>query len=185
MKTKFITFLACIAFAFAACDDEHGRRPNEAPIYIRGVESVNKALLPPVANIGRRLSVHEVIMLDSITLELEDDLGMNCGGGCFNFARHNIDSINDRLIYMAGNLQTLDDNPFLRAPHAYIINDHRGQRDTIAYIPSAQRFAAFDEIKKIWETDQWNKIYSIFENSLVFVPCTGSEYLELRESGRE
>ena len=57
--------------------------------------------------------------------------------------------------------------------------------DTIAYMPSENRLAAYDKLIKLFSEDElnWTEIYRVFNEGFIFVPCTGEEFKELVEKG--
>ena len=57
--------------------------------------------------------------------------------------------------------------------------------DTIAYMPSENRLAAYDKLIKLFNEEElnWTEIYRVFNEGFIFVPCTGEEYKELVEKG--
>ena len=192
-KTLFALLpIAMFCIAFSSCkDDEDGKLDKDAKIYINGRDNLGNKNLQ--YNKEGKLTAHEICLLDTIILSTSNNYGEETGGRGFLGANH-IDTINDRFIMEAGNLTTLDDNPFINAeyaPHAYFtkeVYDRNGEwigRDTIAYIPRAQRLEAYYQIRELWDKDEWDKMYKIFEDGLIFVPCTGAEYKALVEAGIE
>ena len=105
--------------------------------------------------------------------------------------------INNRLVFDAGSLNDVNDNPFLDPSTGFndfyifrrvvYLNESGAEiflgKDTLAYIPNAQRQAAYEQIKALWDTENWDAIYEIFQNAFTFVPCTGKEFRELKEAG--
>ena len=57
--------------------------------------------------------------------------------------------------------------------------------DTIAYMPSENRLEAYEKLEKLFSEDElnWTEIYRVFNEGIIFVPCTGAEYKELVEKG--
>ncbi len=111
----------------------------------------------------------------------------------FSLEDGNLDTINNRIVLKAGNINGIDGNPFLDPStgfNDYIIfrfvydqNDQFLGIDTLAYIPNSQRQAAYEQIKALWDTENWDAIYEIFQNAFTFIPCTGEEYKALKEAG--
>ena len=193
-KTLFALLpISMFCIAFSSCkDDEDGKLDPEAKIYISGKDYLGNKNLQ--YNKDGKLTAHEICLLDTILLITEDENREGQGGAGFWHCLNNIDTINDRFIMEAGNLQTLETNQFINAnytPHAYFIkevydrNEQWIGRDTIAYIPRAQRLEAYYQIRELWDKDEWDKMYKIFEDGLIFVPCTGAEYKALVEAGIE
>ena len=192
-KTLFALLpIAIFCIAFSSCkDDEDSKLDKEAKIYINGVDHINKNLQ---YNKDGKLTAHDICRLDTLILNTIMESGESIGAGVFCHCNNDIDTINDRLILIAGNLTTLDDNQFINAeytPHAYLtksVYDKDGEWisfDTIAYVPRAQRLEAYYQIRELWDKDEWDKMYKIFEDGLIFVPCTGAEYKALVEAGIE
>ena len=151
--------LLCIA-PFTACDDDddtnaNGKRNDNAKIYIWGKDlNKNKAVF---TRTEQTLSVHDILTGDSVVMYLRDeDLHSSCMA-LFCFADNNIDTINDRLIMKAGNLETLYTNHFLTYKIALICKTVDGfHGDTLGYIPYSQRQEAFAKIEPLWETESWD-----------------------------
>ena len=149
--------LLCIA-PFTACDDDddtnaNGKRNDNAKIYIWGKDlNKNKAVF---TRTEQTLSVHDILTGDSVVMCTTNNDGytgivMNL----FCSADNNIDTINDRLIMEAGNLQTLYDNQFLTFKKALICKSVDGfHGDTLGYIPYSQRQEAFAKIEPLWESE--------------------------------
>lgn len=178
-------FAAMVAAVFTACGDDDNEKWNtEAPIYIRGVDKVNKNLH---WNVEGNLTAHEICKLDSLLTI----------GGTYSLANGRLDTINDRLIMIAGNINDYRENDFIdveRNPDLVItrwwydggdpmVSQQLLGTDTIAYIPNQQRADAYEKIKALWDKEAWNEIYEIFQNAFTFVPCTGKEFKELKEKG--
>lgn len=147
-----------------------------AKIYITGEERSNKSL-------NEALSVHEIIMMDSVIMrfDISEDVA---AGKRFSFADGNIDTENDRFVMEVGNLQTLEDNPFLTSANVYFVYDTHAISDTIAYVLNIQRKEAFQRIKEIWNDDtRKDEMFEIFTNAFTFIPCTGSEFKEMKKNG--
>ena len=182
MKRLFTILMSLLCIApFTACDDDddsnaNGKRNDNAKIYIWGKDlNKNKAVF---TRTEQTLSAHDILTGDSVVMYLRDeDLHSSCMA-LFCFADNNIDTINDRLIMEAGNLQTLYDNQFLTFKKALICksaNSGTDTGDTLGYIPYSQRQEAFAKIEPLWESESWNEMYEIFENAFSFYPCTAEE----------
>ena len=149
--------LLCIA-PFTACDDDddtnaNGKRNDNAKIYIWGKDlNKNKAVF---TRTEQTLSVHDILTGDSVVMFLADrTTTVKTCMALFCFADNNIDTINDRLIMEAGNLQTLYDNQFLTFKIALICKSVDGfHGDTLGYIPYSQRQEAFAKIEPLWESE--------------------------------
>ena len=194
MKHLIIILLALFTasfLTFCSDDDGNGKLDPDAKIYINGVDHIgNKNLY---YNVDGKMTAHEVCCLDSLAMKW----------GLFRIDCENylsIDTINDRLVFVAGNLTTIEDNVLLNVdvePRIYfqrLKGFDEGfpdgelaiyATDTVAYIPRANRQAAYEEIYALWEKEDWNKLYEIFENALQFVPTTGAEYQALIDAGIE
>lgn len=205
-KLLFIICIALIGGIFASCDknDDNGKFDPNAKIYINGAD---KLLKNTRYGVDAPLTAAQICRLDSLILvgtKIEDDgtvtntcltFSYSDGFGCYP-----IDTINNRLVFEAANITAIDGNGFLDPNTGfgnYIIYrdvweaNELGElviardMDTLAYIPNAQRWEAYDKIKALWETENWDAIYEIFQNAFTFIPCTGEEYRALVEAGIE
>lgn len=180
---------------FASCDkdDDNGKFDPNAQIYITGID---KALKNIRYGVDAPLTAHEICVLDSIWLDsrfVTEEGYVTSLSVYFSLEDGNLDTINNRIVLKAGNINGIDGNPFLDPStgfNDYIIfrfvydqNEQYLGIDTLAYIPNAQRQAAYEQIKALWDTENWDAIYEIFQNAFTFVPCTGAEYKALKEQG--
>ncbi|MBR6250134.1 MAG: hypothetical protein IKR17_02935 [Bacteroidales bacterium] len=202
MKRTILLLMVGFIFAFASCDkdDDNGKLDPNAKIYISGVD---KLLKNTRYGVDAPLTAHEICRLDSLWLvsdKVNEDGGVTTSCSYFSFSGESgctIDTINNRLVFNAGNINGIDDNWFLDPSTGFndyyiyrdvLVYDERGVAtqiglDTLAYIPNAQRQAAYEQIKALWDTENWDAIYEIFQNAFTFVPCTGKEFRELKEAG--
>lgn len=175
-KTIFaMLFIATICTLFTSCKDET-KWSKDSKLYIKGVDRANKAL-------SEAMSVAEICQLDTVLMSKTD--GGNTPFGD-NF-QNKIDRVNNRLAMRVANLETLDDNQFLLSKEVilYTTNERFEYIDTIGYVPYSQRYAAYEAIKPLWESEDWDAIYNIFQNAFTFIPCTGAEYKAMIENGEE
>ncbi|MBR6083369.1 MAG: hypothetical protein IKP62_10680 [Salinivirgaceae bacterium] len=196
----FFSLMALVALCMSACE-KNGKKPENFKLYVNGVDKEK-----PKAD-GRRYLVPDTALTAKQVLSLlyeqsllrgEEDgvAGEFChnsskGYGGTPVLRSNLDTVNTRLVFIAGNLETLERNPFIDADFFYdyviVVKDIQKtpiEQDTIAYIPNAQRRAAYEQIKELWNAEEWDEMYEVFENGLQFIPCTGAEYRELQAAGR-
>lgn len=204
MKRTFFCLLAVLILA-AACDNKDGKKPENFKLFVNGVDNPKKAD-------GRRYAVRDTAMTSKeVLLELlqcskdyEEWLGQDGLGWCgqisakspskeridFSLTISNIDTINTRLVFVTGNLEELERNVYINPNFAYDLTistirygDGFSIKDTIAYIPNAQRRAAYEQIQALWDSGEWDEMYEIFENGLQFIPCTGEQYRMLEAQG--
>lgn len=164
-----------MCMCFISCKDDNEKRPDTAPLYINGVDKANKS-----AN-KEALTASEIVRLDSVCLT---NTNTHLGGRVdklFCFGMNNIDTINNRLIMEAVNIDQIDNNLFLTNENWFISS--WVTEDTLAYVPNAQLIEAYEQIRVLWEKEDWNAIYDIFQNAFSFVPCTGEELRELEKQG--
>lgn len=194
MKTlsKVLMMIAVVAVAMTSCKDENnGRLRDDAKIYINGATLKNVRY-----GKDRTLTAAEIVRLDSLTLMATNERGGDIQfGEYFCFANNNLDTVNNRIAMKAGNLDEIESNVFLgtsKYTHAtqfyitkwwYSAEERKLVFDTIAYIPEQQRLEAAEQIIKLWNTEDWDTLYALFENAFTFVPCTGAEFKELQEKG--
>lgn len=195
MKRTILLLMVGFIFAFAACDkdDDNGKLDPNAKIYISGAD---KLLKNTRYGVDAPLTAAQICRLDSLWMKcsrygrkeesIDAYFSFRGESGC------TIDTINNRLVFDAGSINGIDGNGFLDPNTGYndfyifkmfSYPDGRDGRDTLAYIPNAQRQAAYEQIKALWDTEQWDAIYEIFQNAFTFVPCTGAEFRELKEAG--
>ena len=211
---KTLSMLALLAtalplFMLSACKDggDGGKFDPYAKIWINGKDLTNKA-----QTTQQRLTAEQICKGDSVYLcgNLKPD---NTGGPCIGYMIKPtydgylpIDTVNNRLPMENGNVDDgytpLDKNIFLseqfnwfvtkmvrdtsiNVMFEYVYSDKVG--DTIAYIPTAVRLAAREELRKLWDDRDANReaIYKIFNEAFVFYPCTGAEYKRMLEEGIE
>lgn len=206
-KNIFIAAVAAISALFvASCDDDGGgQRDLYSNIYINGRNTLNKAAEADGAG-QRKLTVEEICKGDSIFLRgVSFDTIYNCPTST-NLQRYiadgGIDTVKNRIAMLAGNINGLDENPFLRPDwHFFLlkivmkptekweggITYYEADGDTIAYIPTAQRMAIVDTLTTLFEdkSRNWDKIYKIFNDAFIFYPTTGAEYQRMLDEGVE
>jgi len=202
MKRLIILLFGAVLLGstFASCDDDdNGRLNPSAPLYINGQNRTNKnlqyAVDAPLTPLEILRGGHVDVMGTAVEgNKFEIQAGEMTQVCPFDFrdVDHKIDTINCRLILVAANIDEIEDNLFI-SPTQFTdlwlglqVRDENEQWlgwDTVAYIPNAQRNAAYEQIKALWDTENWDAIYEIFQNSYTFVPCTGAEYKALKEDG--
>ena len=165
---------------FAACEEDNPKLSNDYKIYINGVDRPdgNKAVNQ------ERLTAHEVCLIDTVMLvswKERNALSIDF----FSLEKGNLDTVNDRLVMIAGMIDTIEDNPWLTSDWTYYIqNGYYG--DTVAYIPTAQRSSVIDTLTTLFADGREkniDKILEIFQTAFVFYPCTGKEFKELEAQG--
>ena len=201
MKEKIILSFAAlfVAFALFSCEesDKGGKLGQDAKIWITGKDGGNKYLKVNSDGTQRRLTVEEICKWDSVAIyTVPNDnryiFAIFCTiapvPGCDGYG--SIDTVNMRLGMLAGNIGGITGNDFLSDEyHVFIAKQwYEGdylKHDTIAYVPTSQRLAAYEELLKYVgkEEDNWDKIYKIFNDAFIFYPCTGEEYKELEAAG--
>lgn len=191
MKKVLLMFLGAF-LTLTACEKEsdNGKFNYEHPIYINGVDKANKNVV-----YTEKLSAGEVLRLDSIWLMSHnmmsslsilfaiDEKNMSVSNG-------RIDTLSNRLEIRANYINNgVLSNPLFDSDNFYLIRDVYDSEnnylgyDTLAYIPNAQRQKAKEMIDSLYASEQWEKIYDIFDNAFTFIPCTGEELFELERSG--
>ena len=185
MKNLIFAIIGIVALLLTACKDEEKKFNPDAPIYIRGVDALNKNVK---YGVDERLTAHKICTLDSISLVSDD--GVNGVMPLYCLAYGNLDTINDRIVMTAGNIDVLEDNVFINNPvfsdffiAKSVHTDHGYVWDTLGYVPNYQREAARAKIAELWEKEDWDAIYEVFQNAFTFIPCTGKEFRELKEQG--
>ena len=177
MKRLIILLFGAVLLGstFASCDDgESTKWDKNAKLYIQGVDRTNKSLT-------EAMTAAEICRLDTVNMHLVEFGGTLPFGEPFD---NKIDTINNRLVMVGANIESVEDNPFFTCTEVIILNnDNPIYWDTIAYVPYAQRQAAYEQIKALWETENWDAIYEIFQNAFTFIPCMGAEYKALKEAG--
>lgn len=172
MKKLLIMLLAVVAFGLTSCKDDDVKPKAGDKLYINGKDRANKGIN------GTALTAHEVCCYEKLVICLEHADG-SVGGSFFSHERGNIDSINNRLIMDAIDIQKIEDNSFFDSEFVFIMTDDE-QNDTIAYIPYQPRLEAKEQIKELWDKGEWKKITQIFQDSMYFIPCTAEEYKQYR-----
>lgn len=190
IATSAFAFFIAASVLFASCDDdgENEKLNPEYKIYINGRDDAgNKA-----AALGK-MTVHEICTHDSIGL-----LASTGSFFCFSYTPSVIgtngffplDTVNDRLVMQAGNITTVEDNPFLSPEVKWIITTiNEGAYDvvdTIGYLPTTSRTAVIDTLTTLFADGREKNIdaiLDIFQTAFIFVPCTAEEYRELESKG--
>lgn len=176
-KTIFaMLFIATICTLFSSCKDDETKWDKNAKLYIKGVDRANKSL-------SEAMTVAEICSLDTVLMYLPQYGAFSPFGDEFD---NKIDRVNNRLVMVVGNIETFDDNQFFISPEVIIgkiSNNDYNSFDTLGYVPYSQRYAA--AIKTLWEGEDWDAIYNIFQNAFTFIPCTGAEYKAMIENGEE
>ena len=207
MRTKIYFILLAMAVMVAACEKNKGKKPENFKLYITGIDKVQKK------QDGRRYLVRDTTLTAKQVISLlysqsfiddsiygRDNNGVagqysaqSSKGECrFSITRNNLDTTNTRMVFTASNLESLEHNPFINADFTYDLvitiwdfTDYPNiDIDTVAYVPNQQRRAAYEQIKALWDDEEWDAMYDIFENGLQFIPCTAAEYRELQAAGR-
>ena len=195
MKKNIILTLLFTA-ALAACSDDDSRfRGNFSNVYINGHASANKSA-------QEKMTVHEILLKGNLTLAAmlyinpQDSsltTGFGCGfglnhpilGECDDYYKHNIDTVNDRLImlgsYIIENEQLYQYGGVFLKGRNYILEWHNdpedwAKTDTVGYIPNSVIEAAQIEILDLWKEGKIDEMYEVFNNSFYFIPCTGEEF---------
>ena len=204
MKEKIILSFAAlfVTFALFSCEesDKGGKLDGDAKIWITGKDGGNKFLHVYSDGTQRRLTAEEICKGDSVYIfhvPRENTMASSVFcvitpvPGCDGYG--SIDTVNMRLGMLAGNINGITGNDFLSDDyHVFITKfkygangDYLGTYDTIAYVPTSQRLAAYDELLKYVgdEEGNWDKIYKIFNDAFIFIPCTGEEYKAIEAAG--
>lgn len=183
--------------AFVACDDDsNGKLDGLAKIYIYGKNSTNKYLHENADGSQRTLSIEEICKGDSVSItthvrSTEASSSTICVITPVEEAPlwGAIDTVNMRLALNASDIQNLTDAAYYfdnsRKMFLQKFEANYTYTDTIAYMPSENRLAAYDKLIKLFSEEElnWTEIYRVFNEGFIFVPCTGAEYKELVEKG--
>lgn len=183
-----LIFAACLV----GCKEDENKIDNFSPIYIKGVDAGNKS-------IQQRRSVHEILTRGNLWLmsrgmfdNFMGERGPIDWGKQFLPWDNNIDTINDRLIMDAGNV--LYDGQlnwlggmFLRGRNYYIQfveydGDTRIDLDTVGYIPNHVIEEAQIKILDLWKEGKVDEIYKTFQDAFYFIPCTGEEFKQIKDT---
>lgn len=191
MRTRTLFTAALLAVSasafFTACDDE-GENEKLNPdykIYISGRDNAgNKA-----ATLGK-MTAHEICVLDSICL-ISQQRSLFKFSYTADYGYFPLDTVNDRLVLQAGNINGLEGNPFLSPEQKWVVGtlrelDRAEIGDTIGYVPTAQRLAVVDTLTTLFADGREKNIdaiLEIFQSAFVFYPCTAEEYKELAKKG--
>ena len=182
MKIHTLLLLGLAACGvFAACEEDNPKLSNDYKIYINGVDRPdgNKAVNQ------ERLTAHEICKLDTVAMMQS----LKGGGGTlfyFSLALGNLDTINDRLIMKAENINGIEDHPLFEEDRKIFLQKNNIYSDTVGYIPTTQRLAIVDTLTTLFADGREkniDKILEIFQSVFVFYPCTGEEYKELEKQG--
>jgi hypothetical protein len=197
-----LTLLGLLVLVLLASCDKKVKRPDSYPLYVSGVDYVGVKHVADgrryEANISAPMTALQVLLAmlkynEQRKKEYGDSTDTYCGDLNF-YSLHkqspcviglhtdNIDTVGVKLVFHAINLSTLDDNEFIN-PNVSKDLTISVNGDTLAYIPNAQREAAYAQIRELWDDEDWDAMYEIFENGLQFIPCTAAEYEELKARG--
>lgn len=172
MKKLLLLLIAMISISMVSCkDDENGKLNPDAKIWIKGVDHKGNKTLS--LDNSKQLSVHELLVRDSLLL-----LSIDGGAEAFTLGANTIDTINNRISFRAGAINGIEDNTLLNDTMAVIIDYHQGKRfgDTLGYIPAEQVNAMREKLIPLFNAEQWDAVYQVFEDGLQFLPCTADEY---------
>ena len=210
---KYLLFLTATVFAFvlAACDDDkpHHTWGTLEVAYINGKESPTKGLV-----YNSRLTPHEVCLLDTVHIwgagsHFTESHGIDVvyQSADVSIASGHVDTVNNRISYFVGNIidangvMNVDENMLFSDTCDWIImkpfyeerfDEASGEyyqvafnKDTVAYIPIANRVAVRDTLRQLQDDPDGNfdAIMKIFNDAFEFIPCTGEEYKELKAKG--
>lgn len=205
MRKRIIFLLLAVLFVATACEKK-GKMPENFKLYVNGVDNATpkktgmrflsqetamsaKEVLKAMLRMGDTANVYyngtDLCGVCNFKKVGEEEFTTN-----FSLQSSNIDTVAVRLVFIAGNLTTLEDNIFINPNVSYDLVITRWLFgypdivvDTIGYIPNAQREAAYARIHELWDDEDWNEMYEIFENGLQFIPCTGEQYRMLEAQG--
>ena len=172
MKKLLLLLIAMISISMVSCkDDENGKLNPDAKIWIKGVDHKGNKTLS--LDNSEQLSVHELLVRDSLYL-----WSSNGSGESFCFADNRIDTIRDRVSIRAGAINGIDDNIYLNDTMMVMVDFHQGKHflDTIGYIPAEQVNAMREKLIPLFNAEQWDEVYKVFEDGLQFLPCTADEF---------
>lgn len=194
----FITAVALVStvILFSCKDDNGGKLPDHAYIYINGRDNANKT-----ATITEPMTVAEICRFDSIILmKWHYYEGQRCGGFgvCTivtdpnNEGNFGIDTVNNRICILAREvslgLEYITGGLLDTCARYVILDGHPTEGggyvgDTLAYIPKAQHRAAVEKLEELYKDKDknWSEIYRIFNEAFIFVPCTAEEYRAMKD----
>lgn len=172
-------------FALDACEEDNPKLRDDYKIYINGLDRVegNKAVNQ------ERMTAHEVCLIDTVVLrrwKIDYDGLLLGGADIFSLDKGNLDTVNNRLVMVAGNIDVIEGNVWLDGDFTYYIQNGL-YGDTVAYVPTAQRTGVVDELTTLFADGREkniDKILEIFQTAFVFYPCTGAEFKELEAKGQ-
>ena len=196
----FLFLAALLCIGFTACDDDDtdtGKLPSSAKIWINGVDRTNKALTSDEETDGtqRLMTVAEICRADTLYMQIMQPDGSFFGLFFFinpidSILYDKIDTVNNRLSMSVGNLNLVENDPFLSGENHVFITKLRPDMtkgDTIAYVPTSQRVATYEILEPMLADKAGNldKIYKIFNDAFIFYPTTGAEYQRMLDEGVE
>jgi len=179
-------FLAILALAFAACEDDKFILPAgttvsikpapgawDAPQKIKGEEPTSQYL-------SAIEIVRQAVGISFQNAEVWGEQAVDRG-----FSKEQRDTISDPpclkmwatdIISMFGDY----DPTFIGSTDCILFRAYDNRRDTIGYIPNSVLRAAEVQIKAAYDAQDYDAVYQLFDEAFTFYPITGGEWRALK-----
>lgn len=197
MKNTLL-FLGLVSsmLALSSCEKNDSVPDSSCTIWINGQDkSENKSICEyrsHALTAAQVCRLNEDIMLVGATFDWVRSTGISCKINSDNENFANIDTINNRIGLTVLHVSAALYNSLFERDYQWLIilngDTTHSDYDTVAYIPNSARLAAIDTLTSLFDASNggWEKNYEaideIVQNAFKFIPCTGEEFKQIKDT---
>lgn len=189
MRLKFVFIALLSAFIFSSCkkQDEVKRFVYDpaARLHIKEAKGLR------AEETAQTMTWAEIVRAPKVAITWTEKSGSKLGEGMYftgdlrDLANNKLLLPGDLLIGVKTNNQAYIDEGFVTSSDfcIYIPSADYKHRDTVAYIPNADRTAFMAEVRRLFNEGNSDAVYSLFRDSFKAKRITGKEWRELKAQG--
>lgn len=186
---RYVFFIALLSLIFVSCDKKNDVKTfkfdGDAKIHIKESKGLRSD------ETAQPMTWAEIVRTPLVAITWVDRQGRTMADGLY-FQESERDLQKNELLLPGYLLVAMnsDKKVYIEEDWAmctdfciYVLSEDFKHRDTVAYIPNADRTAFMNEVKRLFKEGNSDAIYSLFKENFKAKRCTGKEWRELKAQG--